>query len=61
MMKPGLTGRDYLLPKVIRDNLYNKNLIYGLDKKVPKNLLYKKKEGKIKILLTPSTHKLGDE
>lgn len=48
-MKPGLTGRDYLLPKVIRDNLYDKNLIYGLDKKVPKNLLFKKKEGKNKI------------
>ena len=44
MMKPGLTARDYLLPKIIRANKYDKDLIYGLKKKVPDELLYKKEE-----------------
>ena len=42
MMKPGLTGRDYLLPKIIRSNKYDKDAIYGIGKKVPNELLYKK-------------------
>ena len=46
-MKPGLTARDYILPKIIRENKYDKDIIYGIGKKVPKELLYKKNGGKL--------------
>ena len=39
-MKPGLTARDYLLPKIIRSNKYDKDQIYGLNKNIPEELLY---------------------